>query len=254
VADGRPARLDLSRPRTYGELLSTAAQTLARHTDVFLTVAIIAVAPSTLIVDGIWGRALADGIRASPSIPSQVVSAVLSVFVVLPLIVAALAPAVEGLGRGEAPPPLGAALRAALRRYPRVVGALALYLVIVLVGLVLVVPGIWLGVRCVFAPQAAALDDVGPSDAMRRSSELVQGVWWRTLGCLLMTEVLLLLTGSVVLGSLGATGSGAVYVAGVIVVQSVATAVTVIFATLLYYDLRARRDRAATVGAGTMAP
>jgi hypothetical protein len=253
VADGRPVRLDLSRPRAYGELLSTAAQTLARHTDVLLTVAIIVVAPPTLIVDGIWGGALADGIRANPSIPSQVVSAVLSVFVVLPFLVAVIAPAVEGLGRGEAPPPLGEALRRAMRRYPRVVGALAIYLATVLLGLILVIPGVWLGVRCVFAPQAAALDDAGPRDAMRRSSDLVQGAWWRTLACLLATELLLLLTGSVVIGSLGATGSGAVYVAGVIVVQAIATAVTVIFATLLYYDLLARRERAATVRADRMA-
>jgi hypothetical protein len=254
VADGRPARLDLSRPRGFGELLSTASQTLARHTDVLLTVAIVALAPPTLVVDGIWGGALADGIRANPSIASQVVSAVISVFVVLPFLVGAIAPAVEGLGRGEGPAALGETLRGALRRYPRVLAALVLYLATVIVGCLLVIPGIWLGVRCVLAPQVAALDDVGPADAMRRSSDLVQGAWWRTFGVLVALEALLLLTGSFVIGSLGATGSGAVYVAGLIVVQAIATAVTVIFATLLYYDLRARRDRAAAAGAGTMAP
>ena len=103
MASERPPRLDLTRPRSYGELLATALQVFKAHVDVLLTLALVLVAPVTLLVDGVWGRMLADGLDAKPSPASQAVSAALSVFLVLPLVTAAGALLVQGLGRGEAP-------------------------------------------------------------------------------------------------------------------------------------------------------
>jgi hypothetical protein len=105
------------------------------------------------------------------------------------------------------------------------------------------VPGIWLAIRCYFAAQAAVVDEVGPAAALRRSSELVRGSWWRTLGCLLATGLLFGLAGSVAIGVIGELGSSALYVAGLIVVEAIALALTAIFATLLFFDLRVRRER-----------
>jgi hypothetical protein len=250
VAGERPARLDLSRPRTYGELLQATLQVFGAHADVLLTLALILVGPATLLVDGVWGRALADGPAAKPSLVAQGVSAALSVFVILPLVAASVALVVQGLGRGAAPGDLGDVLRAGGRAFPRVLGAVVVYVAGVLAGLVLfVVPGIWLAVRCYFAAQSAALEGLGPAAAMRRSSDLVHGVWWRTFGCLLATGLLFGLTGSIAIGAFGATGSGAVYVAGATIVESVVVTLTAIFATLLLYDLRARRERLVDGGA-----
>jgi hypothetical protein len=255
VADERPARLDLSRPRAWGELLAATIEVFRRHADVLLTLSLVAVAPATLLVDGVWGGALADGIDAKPPVESQAVSAALSVFVILPLVTAATALVVRGLGRAEASPAVGDALRAGMGAFPRVLAAVVVYVVVVFAGFVLfVVPGIWLAIRCYFAAQAAALDGLGPAAALRRSSDLVRGVWWRTAGCLVATGLLFGIGGSIVIGVLGATGSGALYVAGLTVVEAVAVSLTAIFATLLFYDLRARQERPAGDDPETMGP
>jgi hypothetical protein len=244
VASERPPRPGLLRPRTYGELLRETLEIFGRHADVLLTLALVLVAPATLLVDGVWGRALADGPKAKPSLAAQGVSAGLSVFVILPLVTASVALVVQALGRGTAPGDLAGALREGARAFPRVLGAVIVYVAGVLAGLVLlIVPGIWLAVRCYFAAQAAALEGLGPAAAMRRSSDLVHGMWWRTCGCLLATAFLFGLTGSIAISAAGATGSGAIYVAGATIAESVVVTLTAIFATLLYYDLRARHER-----------
>jgi hypothetical protein len=252
VATERPARLDLSRPRAYGELLRTSLQVFGRHADVLLTLALLLVAPVTLLVDGIWGGALADAADADPSLASQGVSAAISVFLILPLVTASTALVVRDLGGGTAPGDVGAVLRAGAGRFPRVLGAVVLYAVACLAGFVLfIVPGIWLAVRCYFAAQAAALDGLAPANAMRRSSDVVQGKWWRTCGCLVATGLLLGLLGSIATSAFAASGNGALFVAGAAVIESVVVSITAIFATLLFYDLRARGT---TARVDTMAP
>jgi hypothetical protein len=255
VADGRPARLDLSRPRAFGELFQTTLQVFGRHADILLTLAIVLVAPVTLVVDGIWGGALANGANAKPSIASQAVSAAVSVFVILPLVTASDALVVRDLGAGTAPRDVGGVLRAGVRAFPRVFGAVIAYAIGVFAGLVLfVIPGVWLAIRCYFAIQAAAIDGEQPGAAMRRSADLVHGQWWRTFGYLLGTALVLGVGGSFATTAFAASGSGALFVAGTAVVESIVISLTAIFATLLYYDLRARRDRAAPAPADTMAP
>lgn len=244
MAGERPRRLDLSLPRTYGELVRTTLQIFGAHADVLLTLALVLVAPATLVVDGIWGRALADGVDAKPPAAAQAVSAALSVFVILPLVTASTARAVQRLGEGAQPGDVRTVLKAGARAFPRVLGAVVLYVVGVLAGFVLlVVPGIWLAVRCYFAVQAAALEGRGPGGAMRRSSELVQGMWWRTCGVLVATGFLIGVTGSIAITAFGSSGNGALFVAGTTIVESVAMVLTAIFATLVYFDLRARRER-----------
>jgi hypothetical protein len=255
VADGRPARLDLSRPRAYGELFQTTLQVFGRHADVLLTLALVLVAPVTLIVDGIWGGALANGSDAKPSLAAQGVSAAASVFLVLPLVTAANALFVRNLGEGSVPRDLRGVLSAGVRAFPRVLGAVVLYVLAVLAGCVLfLVPGIWLAIRCYFAVQAAALDGDSPPAAMRRSADVVQGQWWRTLGYLLGTGLLVGVAGSFATTAFAASGNGALFVAGTAVIESIVVSLTAIFATLLYYDLRVRSDRAPTAPADTMAP
>ena len=251
MASTRTARLDLSRPRTYGELLQASLQVFGRHADVLLTLALVLVAPVTLIVDGIWGHALADGANADPSLVAQGVSAAISVFVILPLVTASIALVVRDLGAGSEPRDVGSVLRAGVHAFPRVLGAVVLYAIACLAGFVLfVVPGVWLAIRCYFAAQAAAVDGLVPAAAMRRSSDLVQGTWWRTCGCLVGTGLMLGLVGSIATSAFAASGNGALFVAGAAVVESVVVSITAIFAALLFFDLRAR---ATTASVDTMA-
>jgi len=60
-------------------------------------------------------------------------------------------------------------------------------------------------------------------------------------GLILVTGLLFGVGGAIVTSLIGATGSTALYVAGLIVVEAVAVSLTGIFAALLFFDLRARR-------------
>ena len=56
-------RLDLSRHRELGDLIGGTVRLFLNHLAVFLSVTLLIVTPVVLIVDGIWGRALADGVE-----------------------------------------------------------------------------------------------------------------------------------------------------------------------------------------------
>lgn len=241
MASQPPARVDLSRPRTYGELLAATFAVFSAHAAVFLTLALVVVTPATLLIDGVWGRALADGIDARPPLAADAVSAALRLLVILPLVTAATVLIVQDLAQGVVPT-VGGALRAAAGAFPRVLGAVLLYVTVVLAGFVLlVVPGVWLAIRGYFAAQAAVVDRLGPGAALRRSSELVQGAWWRTFLIVVATAVLFGAGGSVLIGIVGSLHSPALYVAALIVVGAAALSLAAIFATLLFFDTRARR-------------
>jgi len=60
---------------------------------------------------------------------------------------------------------------------------------------------------------------------------------------LLATGLLFGVGGSVVIGLIGATGSTALYVAGLIVVEGTVAALTAVFVALLFFDLRVRGRR-----------
>jgi hypothetical protein len=239
--DGRPpARLDLSHPRAYGELMTTTFQVFGRSSAVVLTAALLLITPVALGVDGVWGRALADGVDARPSNGAQAVSLGLRVLLVVPLMTALSAVVVQDLGRG-AEPTLGGALRTAAARFPAVLGAVGLYVLGVSGGLVLlIVPGVWLLVLWYFAAQAAAVEGATPMQAVRRSTELVRGSWWRVFGLIVLTGLLFGLGGAIATAIIGSIGSTALYVSGLIVVEAVAVSLTGIFAALLFFDLRVR--------------
>ena len=145
-------------------------------------------------------------------------------------------------------------MRAASGRFAAAIGAVLLYAVGVAIGFIaLIVPGIWLLVRWAFAAQAAVVDGLGPVDALRRSAELVKDHWWRTFGMLLASGLLFALIGALITAVLTGIENGAIYVAGLIVVEAFVLSLTGIFGTLLFFDLRARRELP-WQGAGTVDP
>jgi hypothetical protein len=243
VAGPHAPRLDLSEPRTFGDLMGTTLGLFQSHAGVFLTLALVLVAPTTLLVDGIWGRALADGIDAKPPLGAELVSAAVRTLVILPLITAANVLIVRALAAGHEPT-VGEALRDAARVFPRVLAAVVVYGILVTAGLLLLIPGIWLGIRGYFAAQAAVVEEVGPLTAFRRSSDLVHGFWWRTFGLVVLGGLLFALGGAVLIGIVGRAGSPALYVSALMVIGAAAVSLTATFGTLLFFDLRARHAEA----------
>ncbi len=234
-------RLDLDAHRNLGELLGTAFALFGRHAGLFLGVTLLVVAPVTLVVDGVWGRRLADGADADVPLGAMVAGLGLSAVVVPTLVTALHAIIVQRLGRGEEPT-IGEALDAAADRVLPAVGAVVLYILGVAAGLVaFVIPGFYLGVRWYFSAQAAVVDGLAPRAALTRSGELVEGSWWRVAGLLVVAGLVFGLLGGLLQAVIDATGAGLLYVALLIAEQTLVLSLTALFGTLLFFDLRARR-------------
>ena len=144
------------------------------------------------------------------------------------------------LGR---PIPVGRAYSFAVGRFGAMLGASFLAgLTVFLMAITIVgVPfAIYFGERWYFAYQTASLERCGPRAALARSSDLVQGNWWRIFVILLLMFILLAIANGIASGILGLIPSvGPI----LLVVFAVLFApVLIIVQTLLYHDLRVRRD------------
>jgi hypothetical protein len=233
-------RLDLEEHRNLGELIGLTFTLFGRHLAVFLSLTLLVVAPIEILVDGVWGGFLADGGDTSAPTAATTVSVLASIVVIPPLVTALHVVVVQGLARGEEPE-VGRALSAAAARLLPAVGAVALYTIGVGFGLIaLIVPGIYLAVRWYFAAQAAVVDGLRPAEALRRSGELVEGRWWRVLGVLIVFNLITSAFGVVGGALVRRIDSGALYMTGWILLQTVTLSLTAIFGTLLFFDLRAR--------------
>lgn len=96
---------------------------------------------------------------------------------------------------------------------------------------------IFFGVRWYFVMQTASLERCGPPAALARSSDLVRDNWWRVVGILLLFGILLAIANGIASAILGLIP----YV-GSIVVAVLLAPVWIIAQTMLYHDLRVRRD------------
>ncbi|MDE3721016.1 glycerophosphoryl diester phosphodiesterase membrane domain-containing protein [Nocardiopsis sp. N85] len=117
---------------------------------------------------------------------------------------------------------------------------------------------LWILIRIYFAMPIVVLERVGVGAALARSWRLTQGSWWRVFGIVLLSFVLIFFVSSLLStpfsivsivpsfvgpGELwAAVASGAVMYVGNVLVYSVTTPFTVGVTTLLYVDLRMRRE------------
>src|SRR5947209_14598151 len=133
----------------------------------------------------------------------------------------------------------------AVSTFAYLVVAMIIYYIAVGIGFVLIIlPGIYLLVRFLFVPQAIVVERAEIFQAFSRSSELVQGNWWRIFGYGFVLLLLLFLL-EVALGA--AFGYGVV-VSFLIEVFVLPFALAVL--TLLYFDLR--REKGETIAPGTV--
>ena len=141
------------------------------------------------------------------------------------------------LGR---PIPVGRAYSFAWGRFGTMLGAsflagLAVFLMaITIVGIPF---AIYFTARWYFAYQTASLERCGPLAALAQSSDLVRDTWWRNFGILLLMLILWIIASIIASAILGLVP----YV-GPIVVAILFAPFQTIVQTLLYHDLRVRRD------------
>ncbi|HEX9744310.1 MAG TPA: glycerophosphoryl diester phosphodiesterase membrane domain-containing protein [bacterium] len=113
---------------------------------------------------------------------------------------------------------------------------------------------IFLFFKLLFIPHSIVLDHVNAANAFRRSFSLTSGYWWRILGIYLVVNIIVgmivgLFSGIVYFVDLGLAGvsSSEVVVLGVgalfnSIISLMLQPVTLIAMTLIYYDLRIRKE------------
>lgn len=92
---------------------------------------------------------------------------------------------------------------------------------------------IYLIINWIFIWQAAALDGRGAVASLSRSANLVEGNWWRVLGIMLVLGIITLAINLV---------AWMIPVAGTLIGSILSTPVYTVGITLLYYDLRVRKE------------
>jgi hypothetical protein len=121
-------------------------------------------------------------------------------------------------------------------------------LVALLLGLMTIVIvgipfAIYFGVRWVFVAQAVMLDRVAGTTAMSRSAALVDGFWLRTLGVILLMAVIAVLVSSIVGAVIGVLFGGTIISALLsLALQIVIAPFYSVVLTLLYFDMRVRKE------------
>lgn len=244
----RPA-LDLERPRDLRALLATAFQLYRSHFLVFATTAVLVVVVVDGLLIGVGGGVLASGPDSEPAMGWAVAGGVGSTLIGTPLITAMHVRAVQAIGRAERPR-VGRTVLEGIAVFPVVALVILLGLSGTALGLLLlIIPGLYLSTIWFVGAQAAVVESLrSPTRALSRSSELVDGSFWRVFGI----SLLLLLMGglaaelfAVPLLALGDhLDSGVISLAGIIAADAVSLSFVALAGTLFYFDLVARETAA----------
>jgi hypothetical protein len=247
----QPGGVALPRPLGIGEILRTAFELYRRHWRTLVAIAAVVVVPLTLLqyLLGDWLRAQGevtsnDEVVISTSswavAAASLVTALVGLLMYL-VLTGAITRAVAAEVAGE-DPGVEQSYRFGFHRLGSVL------LVSVLVGLatvggliLLVIPGIYIGVRLAISVEALVVEGRRGTEAMGRSWGLVGGHWWHAFGTLLVAALLIGIVNAVITTPFSGLGWVAQALAA-----AVATLVTlpygVLVGVLLYLELRARKE------------
>lgn len=134
-------------------------------------------------------------------------------------------------------------------RFPKLLGVFVIVVLILIVPLILSffivgIPLLVFGiVALLFATHAVAIEQMGPTDAVKRSWNVVQGNWWRSFGLLL--GITLAFMGAALIIFLPA----GMFLPAVLIAllsaafSTVVTPLATIAITALYFDIRVRKEQ-----------
>jgi hypothetical protein len=231
-------QLDLTEPRSVWGIVRTALWLYARYPLLFLTLAGAVVVPYELVVLALSGF----GPLRQEHIPGSGGWLVLlfGAALVTPLVSALAIHAVRQAGEGERPV-LRKVGRRGLRSCPVVAATSIMFFLGTTVGFfLLVIPGVVLALRWAVAAQAAALDNEGWQEALRRSGQLARGSYLHIFGLGLVVSLIALAiwTGPDAIAN-GHAASAPLVALG-IAVQTFLQSFSALAFALLYFDLVAR--------------
>lgn len=234
---GGGTTLEVERPRSIWELVTTAFSLYRRVPVLFLVLAAIVVVPYEVIVLAISHKGpLALGQMAF--VPRQL-TLVIDSFLITPLISALHVQAVHEVGEGGQPG-VRSTIRQSFPRLPVVAIAAGVSSVAIAIGSVVVVPGLILMAMWAVVAQAAALERGSSIDALRRSAALTRGYRWHALGLVLVAA---LIPGvpwvAAALALKHTTTTGGLFLLGT-AAQVLLRSFEALITALLYFDLKAR--------------
>jgi len=233
--------VDLGRTRSVSQLLDATFSLWWHNRAVFFTLALIIVAPVSILTAGILQDIGDLGNQSDVTIND--VSPLFLVFVLtliqIPLITATFARAVQRMGAGEQVG-VGDALRGGVAVFGAALAAILLAGLCTILGFIaLIIPGIYLSVRLAFVGQAAAIERTGARAALRMSFGLTKGRFWNVLGILLLVSFGGFVVATAAQAPFNAIG-GTASLAATAIVQSAVDSVTALALTLVYFDLKVR--------------
>lgn len=243
--------IPLERPRDLGALLRDSLSVYLRHFGTFLALGALVVVPSELIVGGVGLEQLSSDYAATPRFAEAAIPAAVSYLVVAPLITAICVHALRSVAGGGSPGTREAIVNG-FESFTPIFFAVLLAALGIALGLLIIVPGIYLFVRWYFVPQSVVLERARDVGALRASGRLVEGAWWRTFGLVLLVNVLVLLVvillGAPFTAAADATDRAIWALAGQTVAATVTMPFAAIFSTLMYFDLRERKRQGIVTG------
>lgn len=257
-AGGGPPELD--RPRDLGALVRHALGLLAGRPLAFLAVGAAFTVPIQLVVSGFGLEQLTGRYEEQVEPVELVVGALTSYVLVTPLVMVGCALLVVG---GTASPGR-VVLRAVELSTPLLLAAIAAAAGVALGLFLLILPGLYLVVRWFLFPQAVALEgrpgtaeERSPSarsastasswvlEPLRRSGQLIEGLWFRAAGTVMVANLLGLVPGVLITVPFQAWAAGVdrewPSLAGAILAETITAPIVAVVATLLFFDLKARQ-------------
>ena len=237
--------IELERPRDITALFRDSLAVYGRHAHVFIALSAAVVVPVFLAVEGVGLEKLTASYDESPTVAEAAVPTVVSFLVVTPIITAICIHALRSVAAGERVG-AGQAFVSGFEAFTPLFFAVLIAAAGIALGfLALILPGVYLAVRWFFVPQAVVIDGARGSTALSRSSEVVQGFWWRTFGLVVVVNLAVAIPALVLTSPFTAIATStdeAVWaLVGSIVAESVTAPFAALFSTLLFYDLCARR-------------
>lgn len=253
------------RPLSLGEVLDVSIKICLAHWRTLLKAVLVVVVPVQIvgtIVNADYTVDSFDFNTSSAQTPAETleqlnqylgglaIAGVLQGLAVL-LATAACLRAIAQAYLGE-PTDWRSSLKYALRLAPSLLLLTLLYALGIVFGLLLLIlPGIWLYVAWAFATPALLVEGIRGRKALGRSFGLVKGRWWRTFGVLVVGFILAAIVSTVVqavfiIGIVAGEGNDALVlvlsaIAG-IVGLAVSTPFQAALLTVLYFDLRVRKE------------
>ncbi|MDP9238387.1 MAG: hypothetical protein M3P30_13520 [Chloroflexota bacterium] len=228
-------KVELRGQHQLGGIVGYAYRIYARNFAVFFGIALLTV-PLQMLGTVVQDRASDAETGQLLSLPFQILGALVTL-----LVTGAIIHAVDEIASGTTPE-FARSLDAAIARFGTLLTSNLLGGLLALASLIFLP---YFAVRWTFSPQAVIIDGKRNWAALDASSSIVKGQWWRTAG--ILGVIILIAIGPLLLAS----GASLLPVLPATIIISAVVAFVLPFVitaqTLLYYDLRARKQVAADV-------